>query len=394
MAKSGIAKNLPTIFNVKGYGAAGDGIISAGAVTGTDDTAAIQAAIDAAALVRGTVYFPPGIYRQDGQLSLLGKSGISMIGASGGVPWTFCPDVEAMGSTIIYTGSGTTPGWDGRSLIGASFYGIDFCYSNPLFTGPLLHFSISGQHPASSCVFRQCRFSSLTNTIYSAKCLLSLQFAISFLIEKCYFYGAQWLVRGVETTGAIGEASNNITLRSNVMQGGKIGFIANPTDWWTVEDNCLEAFPFPDDSVPEYLVGGDVASITSKFSYTRNQHWDCNFEGCIPIKQPSNQTWLATFRENFFDGSFFNSVHMSFQGPGAISITNNIFDAIVNGPAGPTLIDAGPSSTALKEMFICKWNRFYASGNAPSLVTNTSGHTLVDTLDNSSAGHYTGVHIP
>ena len=44
----------PTSFNVRDYGAKGDGV--------TDDTAAIQAAVDACATVGGTVSFAPGVY--------------------------------------------------------------------------------------------------------------------------------------------------------------------------------------------------------------------------------------------------------------------------------------------------------------------------------------------
>ena len=63
----------PLILNVKSFGAKGD--------DATDDTAAIQSAIDqAAAGNRGTVFFPPGTYRISSslvitnQLSLMGSS--------------------------------------------------------------------------------------------------------------------------------------------------------------------------------------------------------------------------------------------------------------------------------------------------------------------------------
>jgi Pectate lyase superfamily protein len=44
-----------TVFNVKSYGAVGDGV--------ANDTAAIQTAVNAAGLVQGTVFFPSGTYR-------------------------------------------------------------------------------------------------------------------------------------------------------------------------------------------------------------------------------------------------------------------------------------------------------------------------------------------
>lgn len=62
------------LFNVKDptYGAKGDGA--------TDDTAAIQAALTAAAVSGGTVYFPPGVYRTTATLTF--DYNVNLVGAS------------------------------------------------------------------------------------------------------------------------------------------------------------------------------------------------------------------------------------------------------------------------------------------------------------------------
>ena len=61
-------------FNVKAYGAKGDGV--------TDDTAAINAAINAcSATGGGTVYLPPGIYIISGDPALILSAGIFLCGA-------------------------------------------------------------------------------------------------------------------------------------------------------------------------------------------------------------------------------------------------------------------------------------------------------------------------
>lgn len=69
---------MPTLFNVEDFGAVGDG--------DTDDTAALQAAIDAAAAAGGgEVYLPPGTYAlmaEAGESALLLKANVSLSGES------------------------------------------------------------------------------------------------------------------------------------------------------------------------------------------------------------------------------------------------------------------------------------------------------------------------
>lgn len=60
------------VFNIKDFGAVGDGI--------ADDTAAIQAAIDATPAGGGTVYVPTGLYLIDPAVSIIVKTGLTIFG--------------------------------------------------------------------------------------------------------------------------------------------------------------------------------------------------------------------------------------------------------------------------------------------------------------------------
>lgn len=85
-----------TLFNVKNHGVKGDGT--------TDDTAAIQALIDAGSLAGGrTLFFPEGVYRIT-NLSL--KSSVILLGAQ----FAYGYGPQALGSTRLSALPGTT-GW-------------------------------------------------------------------------------------------------------------------------------------------------------------------------------------------------------------------------------------------------------------------------------------------
>jgi hypothetical protein len=87
------------VFSVKDFGAAGNGVI--------DDTAAIQAAINAAQAVgQGCVYFPAGTYRANSGLSITGNN-IHLAGA--GTSATFLYGFQASGNFLSYTGTTGAP---------------------------------------------------------------------------------------------------------------------------------------------------------------------------------------------------------------------------------------------------------------------------------------------
>ncbi len=87
--------------NAKDHGGVGDGV--------TDDTTAIQAALNAAEAQGPVCYLPPGQYRLDG--SLVVPPGVTLAGASGGVPHSEHP----IGTVLLAYGGRGEP--DGEPLV-------------------------------------------------------------------------------------------------------------------------------------------------------------------------------------------------------------------------------------------------------------------------------------
>jgi hypothetical protein len=102
-------------FNVRDFGAAGDGV--------TDDATAIQNAIDAAGLVNGTVYFPSGIYKTTSQL-VVDTDGVGLGGAGAYATTLDCissgPQIDAENCLVEnLTLDGTSGGGVGLHLTAA-----------------------------------------------------------------------------------------------------------------------------------------------------------------------------------------------------------------------------------------------------------------------------------
>jgi len=81
-------------FNVKGYGAVGDGV--------TDDTTAIQAALAAIPSTGGLLYFPAGIYKYTGATLTIDRQ-ITVLGDGGGVRHVFFDPIRSVGGQPAIT---------------------------------------------------------------------------------------------------------------------------------------------------------------------------------------------------------------------------------------------------------------------------------------------------
>lgn len=108
------------LISVKDFGASGDGV--------TDDTAEIQAAIDAVSADGGAVYFPPGVYLISSSLNI-SADGVSLIGPNGTYIWDgSTPAYYSGGAWILMSASMTTHGvkfsGSGCSIDGVGVVGV------------------------------------------------------------------------------------------------------------------------------------------------------------------------------------------------------------------------------------------------------------------------------
>lgn len=134
--QSAIAGLAGLFYNVKSYGAIGDGV--------ADDGASITAAITAAAASVGTggiVFFPPGRYRSTSIITL--PSGVSMMGA-GGVSSKLQWD-----SAVIAEGLLVSTAQGGVTRISGMWFGS----VNTNFTAPLIQVNIGGLVTIEDCLF-------------------------------------------------------------------------------------------------------------------------------------------------------------------------------------------------------------------------------------------------
>lgn len=130
-AASPTVNNLIRVYNVKDYGAVGDGV--------TDDTAAINAAIAAVPIYGGEVYFPAGVYIITGTI-IIKKHGVTFRGVTSASTYADQPNMQTgvRGISVIQASTssfpvstpllvwgelGTSKMWTGGGLVNMSVLG-------------------------------------------------------------------------------------------------------------------------------------------------------------------------------------------------------------------------------------------------------------------------------
>jgi hypothetical protein len=207
--------------DVLAYGAVGDGV--------TDDTAAIQSAIDAVPVTGGTVFFPAGkLFRCAGQLVLDNREGLQLVGGRAGTGQPGSPP------HILYTGSGARF-LSMHSVVSCSLVSLCIRYDNPQFTGHLVDFDWSGlnRDPVSIRI-EDCAFSGLEPAV-NARSLVRLNRAIVTTLRNCWFaYG------DIAILGGSPHYSNAIQVQNCCFNYQNVCSIKNAVDTWLITGCTFE----------------------------------------------------------------------------------------------------------------------------------------------------------
>lgn len=175
----------PATFNVKDYGASGNGV--------TDDTAAVSSAVSAAISAGGgTVAFPSGSYKLSSTLNLVGSSGITLLGSTG----------KGSGNTYIsFAMSDSSTGIDARGSKGLSLLNITVCYSSTTYSGYLIDLSANGSTASEqfSMIDGTLRQTGSTST---AKAFLYLDGLVGAYLQNIALFGANNLLIGANPSGS------------------------------------------------------------------------------------------------------------------------------------------------------------------------------------------------
>lgn len=328
------SRNSVDVFNVKAYGAVGDGV--------TDDFTAITACIAAVtANGGGTVYFPKGNYLVNTTLNLDGKVGIVLRGEANensGASAT---------SRILWTATTTGP----LSFRSSSGCGVEslFVQANAGgYSGTL----IKASYTAGDTSFFKVERCNLSAPAASSGILLDLDHVQLTSVWRNNFSGGGIQIRGLSTAGSY---SNNVRVFENQFIAQNTCAIQDPGQSWTIIGNNFETPTSVGASTGSAIHCTTTSNSTIVFS-----NW---FGDAI-----NNLTWIIwsgnnlVVRGNYIGGAATGTLAIKVNGPAnqSIDISDNEF---VNWATGVTFTHANTGIAI--------------TGNSFSSVTTiVTGHTI------------------
>lgn len=215
--------------SVLSYGAKGDG--------STDDTAAIQAAIDSLPSGGGTILFPAlgdstrATYICAGGLTLRGKGNVTFEGLGGQAG-------AGAGAMLKYTASGTTPLINGQNSFAFTLQNLFVYYTSTSFTGIFIDLRNVSGLDTSYVTIRDCYIGGTSlGPAQNAASLLNLDKCNVSQIERVSFaYGV---------VGITGQATSASYSNSNFIYGCSFhtlstAAIYNPGEAWSISHCTFE----------------------------------------------------------------------------------------------------------------------------------------------------------
>jgi hypothetical protein len=294
------------VLNVKAYGAVGDGT--------TDDTAAIQSAIDAAAANNGpkTIYFPTPaspttqFYKITAPLIFGATDGVTVMGEGGRVE----PTQDRFGAVLMYTaGAGADPMINCNRSRGLTFRGLSFQYNNAAFDGDLVTLdgaTTGGSLPdrvTNSTAFIDCSFGGVSASVRGARVLLDAAGAVELFVTRCTFGYGDYHISG-RSAGHVQAYSNAVWIMdSRFTEYGVVSIVPCGGEQWVIRDNVFE-FRHNDGSNPPgvnygYMIdtiGVDLTDVGCEMLVIEgNGFWDCNAGTLYPL--PIFVVWRQRYRK-------------------------------------------------------------------------------------------------